>query len=83
MVQEGEDHHPRKEERRWYDCCYDCREVGHLVADCPNKKEKSSKDKNIKSKKDKEGKTMTLKGKKKGHALLCRVGINASSDSED
>jgi hypothetical protein len=43
------------------------------VADCPNK-EKSSKDKNIKSKKDKEGKTMTFKEKKKGHALLCRVG---------
>ena len=57
--------------------------LGCNTADCPNKKEKSSKDKNIKSKNDKKSKTMTLKGKKKGHALLCRVGINASSDSED
>jgi hypothetical protein len=43
------------------------------VADCPNK-EKSSKDKNIKSKKDKEGKTMTFKEKKKGHAFIVSSG---------
>jgi hypothetical protein len=67
----------RKEERR----CYDCGEVGHLVADCPSKNKSRKKEKG-KSKDDKEDKSMSF-NKKKGHAYFVECDFNASSSEYD
>ena len=60
--------------------CFQCGEVGHIIVNCPNKKD----DKNKKDKKnDKKKKKKFIKKKKNGQAYFVEWDSDASSDDDD
>ena len=60
--------------------CFQCGEVGHIIVNCPNKKD----DKNKKDKKnDEKKKKKFIKKKKNGQAYFVEWDFDASSDDDD
>ena len=61
--------------------CFQCGELGHIIVNCPNKKD----DKNKKDKKNDENKKKKkfIKKKKNGQAYFVEWNFDASSDDDD
>jgi hypothetical protein len=59
--------------------CFQCGEMGHIIVNCPNKKD----DKNKKDKKNDEKKKKFIKKKKNGQAYFVEWDSDASSNDDD